>query len=289
MQKRKITVLAGALALWSVTANGAIIVSQDPATALFNSSTATPSLGGITEGGVTSGTRANGMTMNVTVTPLAADLTGTVLLMEIGGSTNGTGFYLINGVPTFVSKQSSGSSYDPSPANDSAMSSTDSSITVSTGTPLVAGTTYSLAAIMSFAQVSSGSTTYVCSNVTLGMEAGSGPVSAFSFPITDTDTTAAAPGSINWDGNNTLSYGAADTTNTSTTGGTTYGYRGGLSDDTTGGGVFYDNNSGSFSGTLGQGLFYNSTGSIVGVPEPLSASTVLLTAAALGAGRRRRR
>ncbi|MEO0415979.1 MAG: hypothetical protein AAF226_13615, partial [Verrucomicrobiota bacterium] len=44
------------------------------------------------------------LTFDITFTATADDLTGNVMLMETGGTSNGTGLFLIDGVPTFASK-----------------------------------------------------------------------------------------------------------------------------------------------------------------------------------------
>ena len=85
--------------------SAAVLVNLSPATANYK--------GGVVDDGSTTGsqsgiglaTAANGLTFNIEFAPIAGDLTGTVLLMEIGGTSSGTGLYLINGVATFVSKQ----------------------------------------------------------------------------------------------------------------------------------------------------------------------------------------
>jgi hypothetical protein len=49
-------------------------------------------------------THAKGFTFHVEFTPVNADRSGTRLLMEIGGNNSGAGLYLIDGVPTLLSK-----------------------------------------------------------------------------------------------------------------------------------------------------------------------------------------
>lgn len=81
----------------------------DPMNALFvgdeDSLSATaggPGTNGLALGASTN--TANGFTYNITFSPDPADLSGLVLLMEIGGTTNGVGLYLIDGVPTLALK-----------------------------------------------------------------------------------------------------------------------------------------------------------------------------------------
>jgi len=45
-----------------------------------------------------------GLTFEISITPTAADLVGSVHLIEIGGASNGTSLWLIDGIPTLLSK-----------------------------------------------------------------------------------------------------------------------------------------------------------------------------------------
>ncbi len=83
----------------------AAIVNLDPATANYNGGVVDDGSATGSQSGIGLATAANGLTFNIEFAPVAGDLTGTALLMEIGGTSSGTGLYLINGVPTFVSKQ----------------------------------------------------------------------------------------------------------------------------------------------------------------------------------------
>lgn len=60
----------------------------------------------------------SGLTFHIAVRPVAEDLSGTVLLMEIGGNSNGSGLYLIDGVPSFIQKQNSSDAAVPVSVND---------------------------------------------------------------------------------------------------------------------------------------------------------------------------
>ena len=64
---------------------------------------------------------ASGFTANIAFTPTADDLSGAVLLMELGGTSNGFGLYLINGVPTLIMKQSSEDGVFPGSFSDTAL------------------------------------------------------------------------------------------------------------------------------------------------------------------------
>jgi len=91
------------------------------------------------------------LTFNITFTPAAADLTGTVLLMEIGGTWNGTGLYLVEGVPVFVTKRASSNDQWPGPfddtrLNDSGSATNNAAINHSYGR-LTAEREYTIAAV----------------------------------------------------------------------------------------------------------------------------------------------
>ncbi len=103
------------LSLLPLAGSAAVLVNLNPATALYDggpvndrqqpapaSSSCIPAAG-----------PENGFTFNLEFIPAASDLTGTVLLMEIGHTANGTCLLLVNGVPTFVSKQGSADANQP--------------------------------------------------------------------------------------------------------------------------------------------------------------------------------
>jgi len=95
-----------------------LIVDLDAAQALYDG-------GGVDDGGtagsasgVAAPTTAKGFTFNITFIPSPQDTNGTVLLMEIGGTSNGSGLYLVNGVPTLIGKMASADGNLPSGLND---------------------------------------------------------------------------------------------------------------------------------------------------------------------------
>ncbi len=104
----------------------------------------------VTAGGFTpAAALASGHTFNLEFTPTAADLSGTVVLLEIGGTANGTGIYLIDGVPTYVTKHNSGDQWTPDSLFDTLVRPNgttrgEAAVTNSFGA-LVDGVTYSLA------------------------------------------------------------------------------------------------------------------------------------------------
>lgn len=243
---RRLAAIAVLPALGIIPAHAAIVVSGLGAPAHTSSGgTATVAT-----------TASQGMTMNLTFTPQASDLTGTVLLAEIGGTSNGSGIYLINGQVAVLSKSgfASGAGFQTS------LNDTDGGAwAVSHPTSVAAGTGYSVGVILN------GSET----QVQIGL-ATIGLVDVASFALTNTGT--------NWHGNNTLSVKTNDQV----------GFRGGLSEDPTlaTDSVFRAANALDFAGDI-EVSFWNATATgFQAVPEP--ASGLLAALGALFLARRRR-
>jgi len=85
-------------------------------------------------------THAAGLTLYTQFTPNNGDLSGTRLLIEIGGNNSGSGLYLINGIPTFASKHGANDATVPSSLNDTALNAIAVQSTVG---KLEAGKSYS--------------------------------------------------------------------------------------------------------------------------------------------------
>jgi hypothetical protein len=132
---------------------GEILVNLDPSTALYDSAVK----GVVNDGGFGPGSAGNlsgvpalgaahlssGFTFNIAFTPADRDLIGTILLIEIGGTANGSGLYLVDGVPTLISKQGSSDRARPDSLHDTALPE------IALQSPLgklVAGTAYSYSA-----------------------------------------------------------------------------------------------------------------------------------------------
>ena len=92
-----------------------VIVNLNPATALYDGGPVNDrqQVAPGSSSCVAAAVPENGFTFNLEFIPAVADLTGTVLLMEIGNTANGTGLFLVGGVPTFVSKQGSADGNQP--------------------------------------------------------------------------------------------------------------------------------------------------------------------------------
>ncbi|MCW1923121.1 LamG domain-containing protein [Luteolibacter arcticus] len=107
-------------------------VLPNPTAALYDSN-----LKGLANDGGTGGSQSGitalddshhvqGLTFSIAFTPTATDLdvpanARTVLLIEIGGTSNGFGLYLVDGVPTVLSKQSSNDVTVPASLNDTSL------------------------------------------------------------------------------------------------------------------------------------------------------------------------
>lgn len=171
---------------------------------------------------------AFGFTFNIAFIPTAADLAGTRLLIEIGGTSNGSGLYLVDGVPTFIGKQGATDAALPTSLNDTTLNTI--AVQSSIG-KLAAGIAYSFSASWDHAG-------------TLELRAGEDSSASSllnSFAISGT------PG--NWSGNDTLSVKTVSKANA-----------GGLSGNNAAN-VFghpYDvDNASSLAGSVSRALFWN--------------------------------
>lgn len=256
------------------TAQAAVLVSDlNTASAVYDGGTISTVGGGVAQPDL-----AAGHTFNVEFTPLAADVTGTVLLLEIGGTANGTGLYLINGVLSYLTKHNSGDPFTPDSLNDTSLipgggvTRGEAAVQSSFGT-IAAGTAYSVAASWDQA-----------GNLALAMEdSTSGQL--------DTFTLTGSYG--NWSGDESFSVG----TNPRSGAGGPGGSVGGMAGEIAGANpaspwnVELDNETPAdlkgFSGTIDRALYWNDSGTLaLTVPEP---GVGLLALAGLGFMARRRR
>lgn len=218
-----------------------------------------------------------GITLNVTFTPAPPDLTGTVLLIEIGGSSNGTGLYLIDGVPTLVSKQSSTPAAFPSDLNDTDLAEGTMAVQAPGGA-LIAGKIYSVAAILSFAGDVRNSSTLHAADATVAVDEGGAAKNILFKNFNLNDMTSEG---INWSGNQTVSVRTRSTA-PGLDGQTASGYVGGLSQDAFVSGVFYAGNTDgtggckNLAGAISQALLWNDTGKL---PESARQPTTAPSAA----------
>lgn len=275
MSRRLLCAALVGSSLLSWSARAAVIVNLDPATAFTTATTSAGGTGGNTNTlqPIPTITQGNGLTVNFTLAPSANDLTGTVLIAEIGGTSNGTGLYLINGVPTLLGKPSAGNATPaPTSLNDTDLS--DKTFAVQVGSaPLLPGVSYSLAAVYD----------------TTGQKVQMAYTADGSHFTTNTYTLTNTAGATNWNGNSGVSIAANSLRADGS--GPIQGLRGGLSESATSG-VFYAGNATDgtggvkdFAGTISQGAMWNAVGTVV-TPEP---STLALAALVTPTLLRRRR
>lgn len=229
---------------------GVIVPDLNDASAIYNSSTATTAT-------VTS-TRANGLTLATSLIPTVADVTktdGAVAVIEIGGTSNGSGLWILNGSLWFISHSSTNTVF---PSSGADFNGSDSAIGVNLG------------AVTANAQTDA----WVSLNIASGTLVTSLNSVVNSYALTG---VAAGAAGWNWHGNNTVSFGSPDPFADGTLGGHN-GYRGGLSYDNPSDAITLDplfnaNNAVGFSGTLVRGQVFNTVSSI---PEPGAAVLGLL-------------
>lgn len=274
MSVRKVVLLSaatGAAALAAGTAHATVLVDLDPATAAFD----VGSTGFVGNSGFSGSTP--GVTFNLEFTPTAADLTGTTLLAETGGLSNGFSILLVDGVTTFLSKVNGNNnetvdaigdtSYAPSGDFALALRNT---VAVQGGPALTPGTAASIAVV--FDPPDSDASTP--DTVTILVDAtDDGLINA-----SQDDFTLTGAGGPNYFGNNTLSFGSG--------GGTDLG--GANARNATD--EFTLANISDFSGDFTRGLVFTELGAPVAndpIPEPSTAALAVLGGVAL-LGRRRR-
>lgn len=248
--------------LTTVTAQAGVIVPDlNDASALYNSTTASTS--------TIATTRANGLTLAASLTPSAADVTktnGAVAVIEIGGTLNGSGLWILNGNLWFISHSSSNAVF---PSSGADFNGSDSALGVNLGT------------VSADTQVNA----FVSLNIANGTL-----ITSFNSVVNSYSLTGVASGGSgwNWHGNNTVSFGLVDPFADGALGGHN-GYRGGLtydnpSDAITVDPLFVANNAVAFSGTIHRGQVFNT---VSAVPEPGAAALGLLGTVTLLRRRRR--
>lgn len=215
---------------------------------------------------------ANGFTFHATFTPVTADLSGTVGIVEVGGNANGSGLYLIDGVLTFVTKQTGNAATFPSSFNDTDLGggATDpggrvAAVQHSSGI-LTAGQEYSVAVVYDPPNTNSGTPGTGTANVQLGLRAGGTEIEYFTLTNTSSNRS--------WSGNRTYTAFSSPVNG------------GGLT-NTAGGTIWREQDVNSLAGTTGRNLYWNQVGTII-VPEPTTVLGLfgLVTVAFLRRNRR---
>ena len=229
---RIISCLATAAASFTSLQAGTIVPDLNDSSAIFNATTPTVS----TTGTVTLG---QGVTLAARLTPSAADITssasGAVAMIEIGGTTSGTGLWIISGNLWFLS--SSGNNL-AGPTSMLDLNGSDAAIGVQLGA-MTAG---------------------VESTVWASFDTTGGILRVSQDSVISTFSLTGVTGTWNWGGNRTVGFGTADPTVTNGN----LGSRGGLVDGGTDP-LVNTNNSLSFAGAVANGQVFNGISS---VPEP---------------------
>ncbi|MEM6552619.1 MAG: PEP-CTERM sorting domain-containing protein [Planctomycetota bacterium] len=225
-------------------------------------------------GGNAGFSNADNFTLNITFTPTADDLTGSVRLFEVGAESNGTGLFLIDGVPVFVSKANSGATqqsnaWSPS-TNDLSFENNlgDDTVAVNfSGGSLTAGVETSIALVYN-----TPGSTEAGSTLVLAVDAdGDTAIN----PVIDNFTFTDFAGNVNFFGNNTVGFGQAN----SNTGGENTN---GTAD------AFSRSVLENLDGELTQGTLWKGVGTVI-IPEPSSLGLIGLGSLLVVARQRRHR
>lgn len=111
-RNRLIQSLFASLVLFALMASGQELVTLDLSESGLVSDGPTP-LSEANVANIASPYRNAGVTFEVKITPSAEDLSGTVMVMEVGGSQNGLGLYLRDGVPLLLLKSGASGPSEP--------------------------------------------------------------------------------------------------------------------------------------------------------------------------------
>ncbi len=208
--------------------------------------------------------RPAGYTVDVVFTPTAADLTGTTVLWEYGGSSNGASLILVDGVLTTTAKHNSNDGRAPESLNDLTLrpdgSSPGEMAAQSTAGVLAAGIEYNAA--VSWDQNG---------NLRIGI---------FGANLGGVDHFLISGDYDNWTGNNSISFGTI---------GNSAGGLGGELPDIRVNDPFDVNDTpvNGFEGIMGDVYFWNDAATVV--PEPSTYAGLFGLAALLMVLARRRR
>ncbi|MBK1882259.1 PEP-CTERM sorting domain-containing protein [Luteolibacter pohnpeiensis] len=236
--------LSALLGATSAAHAGTIVPDLDDSLAIYSQSTANTTTTGTV-------TLSQGVTLAAQFTANASDLlnstTGAVSVIEIGGTTSGTGLYIIDGYLWLLGSSTTATT---APSSSSDVDASDNSIGVQLGA-VTAG---------------------VQSTIFASLNTTNGTLLISQDSIVTTFALSGITSSWNWAGNRTASFGIADATVVNGNN----GYRGGLVDAASNP-LFNSNNAYSLTGDLTLGQVFNTVSS---VPEP--SVPALLGAAVTG-------
>lgn len=250
--------------------HAALIVNLDPGEARFDSLTDADDPAGGFATGAPAPSKPDGLTFNVTFTPVAGDVDSVneaVNLIEVGGDANGSGLYLLGGELHFISKMNGGGANFIGSFNDLNFASGNNMIGVkSSFGALNAGSEYTVAIIFDPVDTSP--------SLEIAVLPTGGALSQESYTITGVGAKD------NWHGDNSAT--AFRGGNVGNLGGTI------ISTNANTANPFHETNinANPFEGTQGQALYWNLPDSAI-VPEPSSA--ILLTLGSMGLLARRRK
>lgn len=243
---------------------GTIVPDLDDGSAVFSSTTP------VTSSTLPAAlTLANGLTLAASFTPNATDIAnsanGPVGVLEIGGSSNGSGFWLINGNLWFLTKGINQGTAVPGSNLD-----TD-------GADGVIG--IQLDALTAGVQL----------NVYASLDTVHDSLLISQNSIVTSYTLTGVSSSWNWQGNRSVSFGNVDPTVTvnGSTGLQAKGYDGALADLADSSSPFNDNHAVALNGTVDLGQIFNAV-SIQPVPEPGTLALAGLGVAGLLLARQRK-
>lgn len=218
-----------------------------------------------------------GHTMNVEFTPATDDMSGTVVLMEVGGTSNGSGMYLYNGELFYSTKHNSSDNWIADSLNDLSLrpdGSTHGEAAVLSGFgPLSVGAAYTAA--VSWDQAG---------NLQLALQEGT------TGGVLDLFTLTGVFG--NWQGDRSLSVGQNPRVEAGGVGGSVGGLSGEVPPNNPDApwNVELDDNTPvlkSLAGTIDNALYWNAAGNLTVVPEPSTLALGTLGALALTLLRRK--
>lgn len=226
-----------ALCLAGMSAFGGTIVPDlSDASAIYSSTS--PAV--TAANGYPAPTLANGLTLAARFTPDATDIAnsanGAVAVIETGGTTSGTGLWIINGSLWFSGSSGSATAI---PTSNLDLDGSDKAIGVQLGS-LTAGVQVDI-----FASLDSAHNKLLISQNS----------SVLSYTLVNVGSA------WNWNGNSSVGFGIADPTVVNGN----FGFRGGLADLTAGSSLFSGNSAMSLDGSVALGQIFNN---VSAVPEP---------------------